>query len=236
MRSLRTIAVLVLATAACSSHSFAALANAFLSVDFQPATGITETGFQPFIADGTSPLTTTYSTTEGNLSVTLSQYTNPGNTGNGFPPDSGAFTYGQLYQDNVFLLNDSSPMKFTLSGPAIAPNVRYQITWYSYYYNQDVPDSAVYSPGAGSNTTGSTGTIVETPGGATPLTNADSSFTGIWSSTDNSLEIDVRALNAVSPQRVYVNGFEIVALPEPSVGLCALGGVTLLFRRYRRAI
>jgi hypothetical protein len=203
----------------------AAISNAFLSVDFQPSlAGATETGFQAYAGPQS------YSTTEGNLAVS-------DNTGQyfdrGVPTDSGSFTYGELYRDFNYTNGAGAGINYVLSGTAIHPGIQYQITWYAYDFNAISGTTVTFSPTALSNTAGSTGSVTYPAGGSgVPTSDNQYSFTGIWTATDNSLEITALA----DPGNPRVNGFEIVALPEPSVGICALaGGIMFVCRRARRS-
>jgi len=215
------IAFLVL-TSSLPFISYATIPNAFLSVDFNTASSPTETGFQSFVpADLPSK---TFSTIYGNLTVTASG----GNmTDRGGPGDSGPFTYSELYED--FHWEVSAPINFTLSGPAIVPNSPYQITWYSWSIHPGDDATTQFASTPASNTSGSIGSVTHLSAN-TPTSDLQYSFTGIWTSTDNSLEITATRLSGGGIN--LINGFEIV--PEPSsVVLLALGGLALM-RRWNR--
>lgn len=214
------IAALILLAAFLPTNLHATISNAFLSVDFQPSlAGATETGF---VADNSTSMT--FPTAFGNLTVTTSadQFFD-----RGAPSDSGAMTYGELYRDFNFV-NGAGPIEYTLSGPAIIPNSPYQITWYAYDINANIFDPTVteFRPRPASNTSGSIGQVTYGLFPATPTDNFQYSFTGIWTATDDSLEIDAAGIGG---SFVRVNGFEIV--PEPSAALLALAGLTWLLRR-----
>ncbi len=215
-----------------------AIAAPFLSVDIQQsASNPVETGFQALAeADFAGK---TYTTTEGDVTASISNYSNTGRTAD-FPPDSGAFTYGQLLEDYVFLINSTGRIHLTLSGPGIHANQDYQVTLYAYWANANTEgtatgDSTFFSFDPSSDTTGSTGSVFIPDAPGQPTSNDQYAYTGVWRSDTASLEIDAYTLKAGNPRFAFINGFEISQAPEPSVSLFAAGAVTLLLHRGRRA-
>jgi PEP-CTERM motif-containing protein len=215
----------------------------FLSVDFNNSQQITENGFVSLWGGNPDSFSSaTYSTSEGNVTVTVSiagGTTGFWNRDNTILTDDGAFTYAELYNDFVFS-NEGGTISIDLSGPGILANVDYDITWYSLgNCCEPGPSMGVFQSDAASGTTGST--ISYTWDSAiVPTSNDQFAYTGTWSSTAGTLGIDALWVdNGISPpggQNNRVNGFQIaISTPEPtSLILMSLGLLGLGFSRRKK--
>ena len=224
-RSLTCGAVVLVVLALSAAPASATL----LSVDF--GTGATQSGFNAMAA---TPAT--FPTAAGDITVTVSGQSGFFSRGNGYPPDSGAFTQGNLYQD--FAYNNTyggSTISVGISG--IAANTDYTMTWYIYDWTNSNVASVTDQVAAktGSNTTGSTGNVTFTTGDAAmPMSNGQYSYTGTWRSTSTSLDIDISYVSGGLPY-TRVNGFEMTAVPEPSaLVLLGTGFLGLLAYAWRK--
>jgi hypothetical protein len=205
-----------------------AQAAPLLAVDFNGGGNVTETGFSGMLETGPQPYTATFSTAAGNITVSVNS---DHFFDRGSPTDSGAFTYGELYRDFAYNNATGSAINFVLSGPGIVANKEYAITWYAYDSNTATDNTVTFAATPLSNTSGSIGSV--TYNGATPLVANDQfSFTGLWSATDNSLEIDATASVG---SFIRVNGFQVYA-PEPSSLALFAGAALVGFARRRRAV
>ena len=155
----------------------------FLRIDFDDNAPVTETGFESF-AEGDKP-----SKSFGSIGITVTGEDGAvgGFFDRGGPADAGAMTYGELYRDFV-LHNSSGTLSFDITG--LAPNTPYELTWYMF-------DSAAVGslanriqPRGGSDTIGDSVDVAYVSGSPI-VANSDFAYTGVWQSTDGSLEIDV---------------------------------------------
>lgn len=201
-----------------------AFAVPFLSVDFQPDGAQTQVGFGSMV--GSEAAGKTFVTTEGNVTVAVSNFDSFFSAGGGdVLSNGGAFTFANLYNDFVYS-NGGATLHFSISG--LQANTLYQITWYGYQPGQ-FATNVTNSIAAAGNTTGSSGNISFDPRSA-PLSNDQFGFTGVWSAPDSSLEIDIGFVSDdwVGGSAVRTNGFQLSrtsAVPEP--GIAALLGIGL---------
>jgi len=234
--------------------SAVASAAPFLSVDFNhiaTPTSPTEAGppaFQAFdVPDGATagPMTQTYSVSDPLLTATsvtvrIASGTTPTATANllsrdrGAIADNGTFTYGDLYRDIAIATGTNTTLTLGISG--LNPNAPYDVTLYAY-----------------DNNNGGTVTLTNTTGGATApavsytYTNGAANFTGGTTPNDvfcRTLRVTSDATGALTftsntnfnGSQGLLNGFQISTVPEPTVGLAAIGGLGLLAgcRRVRR--
>jgi len=212
--------------------------ESLLSVDFGHSSTLapapTQTGFSPFL-ETDSP-----SKTFGAYTVSVSGHevqTFGGFLTRSALSDSGAFTNAALYDDFIFT-NGGGPISFVIDG--LAANTPYELTWYVYDRFSD-GGGGIYTsqitPTPGSNTTGDT-VLAVFNSTAAPTANDQYAFTGTWSSSDTSLEIDISYVSRFGANFAVVraNGFEvfevgqvIAVIPEPStfaiwsLGLLGLG-------------
>jgi hypothetical protein len=140
--------------------------TAYLSVDFQNTADTTQTGFLQFsgAASQTGVTSETFSTVNGNVTVTVDAQIDSSDLGGGYfdrggLTNSGAFTYASLY--NSFTYNNSSAtfstsattsLSLTLSGPGISALTSYNLTFYT------------FDPDTGRSATGTHTTTIWCPG------------------------------------------------------------------------
>jgi len=192
-----------MAVVACLTLGVTNANAALLSVDFDDDIPFTETPVFVSYAQGDQPNKTFSGIT---VAVSGEQTAVAGGFfDRGAIPDSGGFTYGDLYRDFVFH-NAGGTLSFDISG--LSADTPYEITWYLYDSAGVVGTLANrIQPRGGSNTTGNT--IDATYVTGTALTsNNQFAVTGTWISTDTSLEIDVADIAGGDPE-VRVNGFEL---------------------------
>ena len=208
-------------------------ATPFLSVDFEPSGSAgagTETGFSSQAVASKS-----HTTSEGSVTVAVSGH--EGFFARNSVADSGAFTYGQLYDDFVYN-NTGGTLSFTISGAGIKADTDYSIRFFAYdraNLGSTATNGIIFDPV--SDTTGSSGQIAYSTT-SDPTSNEQYSFVGIWRATDGSLDIDVTFVSddLSGFDIVRVNGLQISAIPEPgTLGILGLGLVALGFARRRRA-
>ena len=200
-----------------------------LSVDFGHssilAAAPTQAGFSPFL-ETDSP-----SKTFGAYTVGVSGHQTGligGFVTRGALSDSGAFTNAALYDDSIFSnVDGGGPLSFVIDG--LVANTPYEIKWYV-YDRFDAPQGGIttntIAATAGSNTAGDTVTAVWDSTVA-PTSNDQYAFTGTWSSTDTSLEIDISFVSTTgvdsgNDSYVRASGFEIFQTtppPPPPVAL-----------------
>lgn len=135
-----------------------------------------------------------------------------------------------LFQDaliNNLDLNDGSGLNLSIQG--VTPNTPYKLKLWSYNAENTIYSTPTsFGPRAGSNTTGTTGSVTQF---ATPLptTLDDYSTTITVSSTTGTLDIHAASNSNFGGTRL--NAFELSAIPEPSAATLAgiaaalLGGI-----------
>jgi hypothetical protein len=221
-------ASLMYAFLVCASHTGSAV---ILLVDFNDDSppALTQSGFSAFAPTG-SPGTRPYSTTIGNLDVTISGHdvvSTGGFFDRGSPANSGAFTFSDLYRDFAFHNNGGT---ITVGIAGIQPNTPYQLNvWSSDRFDGGAFANTITNTVAtGGATTGTGGTITfnRTVDATSDLHH---SFTGTFQSTTSTLTFSIRATEG---SLTRLNGFALV--PEPSsAALIGMGGCVLLLRRRR---
>jgi hypothetical protein len=140
-----------------------------------------------------------------------------------------------LYQDamiNNLDLDDGSGLNLSIQG--ITPNTLYSLKFWSYNAENTIyatPTS--FGPRAGSNTSGTSGSIVQF---ASPLPTMldDYSTTILVSSTTNTL--DIHAASTANYGGTRMNGFELSVVPEPCTLALAVVGCIWAAARCRRLI
>ncbi|MEM7390714.1 MAG: SHD1 domain-containing protein [Verrucomicrobiota bacterium] len=191
--------------AVCLLNLASARAEVLLRVDFDLQASAVEEGFSTYLR------TEKNKTFPNGITVAVKNeqawYDSRG------PVDTDTFTYGDLYRDFIFN-NTGIPIAFDISG--LTPNTRYEITWYGHQKGYDF--TSRIQPREGSNTSGSTVDLISL--GAAPLSNEHYSATGVWMSTDDSLEIDVAFVsdNFGRGELIRVNGFELKLKAYPLEG------------------
>lgn len=137
-----------------------------------------------------------------------------------------------LYQDaliNNLDLNDGSGLNLSIQG--VAPNTPYKLKLWSYNAENTIYSTPTsFGPRAGSNTTGTTGSVTQF---ATPLptTLDDYSATITVSSATGTLDIHAASTDNFGGTRL--NGFELSAVPEPAAASLA-GIAAVLLGGHRR--
>jgi len=182
--------------------------QAALQVDFETSVNSTQDEF--FSMRGSGP------ETFGDYTVSVSGQ--QGFFARGALPNVGDFTYADLYKDFVYR-NGGGTISFVIDG--LEPNAPYEITWYVYDRFDDSGGGSYtgqIAPADESNTTGDTLTTTFDSTTA-PTSNDQYAYTGTWSSTDGSLEIDISYVSQVGAnwQVVRVNGFEFSDLSLDSL-------------------
>jgi hypothetical protein len=249
---MRTILAMVLAVAASvCAHPSLAIAAPLLSVDFGRNIGNNaatpspvQSGFNGMFGNfplGPNSPPPTLSSTFGIYTVTVSgdPYQGTDYSRVGFE-DTAAAASGidssirNLFEDamiNNLDLDDGTGLNLSIQG--VTPNTPYSLKLWSYNAeNAFYPTPTLFGPRAGSNTSGSSGSITQF---ASPLPASlnDYSTTIIVSSTTTTL--DIHAASTVSFGGTRMNGFELsVAVPEPSLKILAMVGSVLVTGCYRR--
>ena len=186
-----------------------------LRLDFDDAgPSPTETGFSSYeeVVNGG---TRSFATTAGTLDDRA------------VPLDGGGLTFGELYRDYAFR-NDNGTITVEIDG--LVADELYELTWYIYDRNNGDTPFGTISPDDAGNTTGDILTWFY-DGNLDPVSDDQYAFTGIWSSSDTSLEFDI---TGTSGNRVRVNGLELrpvlaEVVPEPaSIALWFLLGLGLV--------
>jgi hypothetical protein len=160
------------------------------------------------------------------------------------PLDAGALTYGQIYDDIIFAGTSTGPtggLNLSISGGALLPNTPYSFSLYAF----DSGSTAAPQPRTANWLDGNSGSslIFSTSfsGAALPTTNDQYRFTGT-AMTDSSGTLLLlgrnttpNAASGATSIGVFINGFEVEAVPEPTAVL-ALGfaGMAALGLRRRR--
>ena len=129
-----------------------------------------------------------------------------------------------LYEDamiNNLDLDDGSGLNLSIQG--ITPNTPYSLKLWSYNAENTIYATPTqFGPKAGSNTSGTSGSIVQFASPA-PVTLDDYSTTIIVSSTTNTL--DIHAASTANYGGTRMNGFELSGIvPEPSALILAAIG------------
>ncbi len=221
----------------------------------------TVTGFLSYTLNGTTATVTAPSQqTVGSYSVTLAPFDDgldENTVTNGLQNTTGAIddrdrttptngvslTYAQIYDDFVFAGASTGPsggMNLTISGGALLPNTQYLISIYSF----DSGSTAAPQPRTANWLDGNNGdALVLTTsfsGGTAPVNDGDYRFTGL-ATTDGAGSLFLKGRNttgyqpdgAVSPS-VFLNGFEVSVVPEPSSVVLTMIGIGAFALRRRR--
>ncbi len=192
--------------------------QSLLSVDFQNtarlAPGVTQSGFVAF--NETNGGTATYSTTAGEVTVTMSglDAIQGGMHNREDVSNADRQTFAAVYNDFAFK-NGESPqsMSLTLSGPGIVAGTAYNITFYSYDSDHTQGTHAVRFAGV-SDTTGSAGPLRWTP--AVPATLGQYAVSGVFTSdAAGTLTIDMTdTFSTQGHTGIRLNGFELSVVSE----------------------
>lgn len=128
-----------------------------------------------------------------------------------------------LYEDamiNNLDLDDGSGLNLSIQG--VTPNTPYSLKLWSYNAENTIYATPTqFGPRAGSNTSGTSGSILQFASPA-PVTLDDYSTTIIVSSTTNTL--DIHAASTANFGGTRMNGFELSAVPEPTAFVLAAIG------------
>lgn len=218
MKQTRFIIMAISLAAAASSYG-----ATILAVDFGGAASPVQSGFV-----GQSGSSATHSTSGGNITVAIA-----GQQGiQGLTALTSAVEGYNMYNDGAF--KNGGSMTLTISGPGIAANTEYEMTFWSIYYNiQTRTTSFVATSGTTGTTLGPIATAITTPTGFDdPAYSATGTFT---SDSSGVLTFAINGVGSGSTNRPMVNGFQIASIPEPSSAalLGGLGGLALLRRRRR---
>jgi hypothetical protein len=119
-----------------------------------------------------------------------------------------------------------------LSIQGVTPNTQYMLKLWSYNSeNVFYPTPTEFGPLAGSNTSGTSGSVTQF---ATPLPTSldDFSTTILVSSTTNTL--DIHAVSTANFGGTRMNGFQLSAVPEPSAAVIGIIGALISFGGYRQ--
>lgn len=262
LRSAAASACLLFAT----SSTFAAKLLAVDVNDRQSTDTPTDTapGFSPYVMTGTSaPSSTTETQVVAGYTVSLlviddHQDENTVTAGvqdavgqiddrdRATPVDGGALTYGQLYDDVVFAGTTAGPtggMNLTISGGALLPNTQYSISIYAFDSGSTATPQPRTANWLDGNNADALVTATSFSGANLPTTNSQYQFTGL-AVTDASGVLLLKGRNT-SPNAstgpttigVFLNGFEINTVPEPTTAALLAGGVVgIALGRRRRLV
>jgi hypothetical protein len=133
-----------------------------------------------------------------------------------------------LYQDalvNNLDLNDGSGLNLSIQG--VAPNTEYTLKLWSYNAENTIYSTPTeFGPRAGSNTSGTTGSVTQFASPLPTSLNDYSTTITVRSTTDT---LDIHAASTANYGGTRLNGFELsVAVPEPSAATLAGIGATLI--------
>jgi hypothetical protein len=132
-----------------------------------------------------------------------------------------------LYEDamiNNLDLDDGSGLNLSIQG--VTPNTPYSLKLWSYNAENTIYATPTqFGPRAGSNTSGTSDSVVQFASPA-PTTLADYSTTIIVSSTTNTL--DIHAASTANFGGTRMNAFELSAVPEPTALVLGMIGFVLV--------
>ena len=138
-----------------------------------------------------------------------------------------------LFEDAIINNLDTNVGRgLNLSIQGVTPNTQYLLKLWSYNAeNAFYPTPTEFGPRAGSNTSGTSGSVTQF---ATPLPTSldDYSTTIMVSSTTDTL--DIHAVSTENYGGTRMNGFELSAVPEPSAILLGAMGLVIAAAGYRR--
>jgi hypothetical protein len=155
-------------------------------------------------------------------------------------PVGATTTYTEIYDDFIFNNSNTGGLRLTVSGGDLQPSTQYTISIYAYDHSSGtVTRTANWVDGNNADAL-----VLSTAffGGIVPPNNDANKFTGI-ATTDANGVLLLNGLNttAISPtngfptaQGVFLNGFEISAIPEPGAAMGLAGAAMLLIARRRR--
>jgi hypothetical protein len=256
---------LLTATLALMAATAGAYAAPLIAVDFndRQTTDVSDTapGFSPYLLPGTSAsVTVGASQLISGYTVTLTPFddgqdenlTTAGvqNTAAAIddrdratPVDSGAFTYGQLYDDVIFAGGSAGftgGMDLSVTGGSLLPNTQYLVSLYAFDSGSNTgtqPRSANWT-----DLNNGDALVVATSfnGANLPTTDDQYKFTGI-ATTDATGTLLIRGRNSIPlpttggvTQGVFLNGFEINPVPEPTtLAACGVALLPAMLRRRR---
>ncbi len=252
-RQLMTSLVFTLVAAPVASAAMLAF-----DVNSRSASSITVAGFEPWTIDTPSgPVSTATQTLASGYTVRFDVYddgdpNDSGSAGN----NAGAFddrlrssptgtpNYNNLYNDFIFAGASTGPtggLDMTISGGALAPNTQYVVAIYSFDGINATGGSTYPNRVAkwlDGNNADQLVTMVNFATNVHPTTDDQYRFTGI-ATTDATGKLflkgrRVSAESIATDISVYVNGVEVMAIPEPAtlVPLCLAVGLALC-RRHR---
>jgi hypothetical protein len=138
------------------------------------------------------------------------------------PQDSGAFTYSDLYRDFV---TNGSDTGIQLTG--FSANTDYEVTFYSYDWNNGRTQTFRDITGGGNDLLGS----IAWTAGTTPTSNGQYSLTTTIAS-DAQGRMTFRANGASGT--TLINGLQIASIPEPSAALLGGLGIVVALHLSRR--
>lgn len=203
----------------------------------------TQPGFLPYYMGalgGTGSVTNTAGVTQtvGDYSVTLAPAAGTGGTGAiddrdrdfSFPS---TLTYAELYDDFVFQGLVGGGLRLTVSGGELTPNTQYSVSIYAYDHGSTGTRTADYVD-QNNNDAYVLSTSFAGGGSAVPATDDANKYTGL-AVTDANGALSLRGFTTSANPGVFVSGFEISAVPEPTaaVGLIGLAGLFMSRRRGR---
>ena len=199
-------------------------AEPILRLDFAAvATDPVQAGFTAHVGGSNA----TYSTTAGDVTLTLTDFSSAGIFRPGVS-DSGDFTYGALYCNSLF--SNEPKATVTLSGPGIDANKAYYIRIFSYDYNPSGGGTRTVTYDVEGDTTGSFDpTSITFDRTAVPTSNYQYSALGtLTPSAAGELSFSLSGPAAA----VRLNALELQVIPEPgTLALFGLAGLLLLKRR-----
>lgn len=154
-------------------------------------------------------------------------------------PAGATTTLTEVYDDFIFNTSNAGGLRLTVSGPELAASTRYVVTIYAYDHGSTGTRTANWVDQNNADAPVLTTTFA---GSNAPASNASYRFTG-FAMTDANGALSLRGVNMTSLsdgvptlQGVFINGFEISAVPEPTTAAAAAGllGLVATRRRSRR--
>jgi len=151
------------------------------------------------------------------------------------PPDSGAFTYSDLYRDFTYVANGGT---ITLNVTGLAASAPYQFRFFAYDHLTSAGDTVTTFTRTTSGVGDVTGSVTW-QGGATFTDNFQfSTLMNVTSTASGTLAFTISSVDGPGPGTGTGNGLinGLIVIPEPSAGAylaLAMGGLLLLLRQRR---
>ena len=140
-------------------------------------------------------------------------------------------SYSEVYDDFVFNSTVGGGIALTVSGGALEANTEYSVSIYAYDHASPGTRTARY---VDSNNADATVLNTSFTGGIVPFTNDSPGNKGTGTAvTDGSGVLRLRGFTTSATAGVYISGFEINTVPEPTAAVAAAGLLGVFATRRR---